>query len=176
MVDLIVGFPPHHKRNNQNHRAVRFAEIVKVQIVERHEDNEENKVARHELWYTKSESGLMKLAVKEDVLEVRAKVSAGVPFNYSGNDDGDCDDDDDDASAEVNIVCCVGIEHLLTPDCVLGVKACRAGCIRAVLAEQARQGPSARFRWEAIALASLSRTRRAALRAREFGKLHQDST
>ena len=173
--DLIIDIPPHHQ-GRRNLRGVTFARTAQLYIVHRHEDNEENKVARHELWYTKSEYDRMNLSVKEDVLEVRAKVSAGVPFNYSGNDDGDCDDDDDDASAEVNIVCCVGIEHLLTPDCVLGVKACRAGCIRAVLAEQARQGPSARFRWEAIALASLSRTRRAALRAREFGKLHQDST
>ena len=110
----------------------------------------------------------MKLDIKDDVLEVRAMASAseGGSFNYSGG--GDCDGDDD--------VCCIGIEHLLTPACALGVRNGRMRCIYAVLAEQTRQGPSSRFRWEAIAVASISQTRWAALRGRKLGKLHRDST
>jgi len=115
-------------------------------IDDRHEDNN---VARHELWYTKAEYYSMKLAIKEDVLQVRAQALTGVPFNYAG---------DDDASADESSVCCIGIEHLLTANDMLEVKACRARC-RAVLAEQARQGPSARFGWEDIALASHSHKR-----------------
>ena len=69
------------------------------------------------------------------------------------------------------------IAHLLTPACVNEVMACRARCKRAVLAEQARQDqdPNARLGWEHIALASLAETRKAVLRARKLGKLHQDS-
>jgi hypothetical protein len=94
----------------------------------------------------------------DDVLEVRAMASEGGSFNYSGG--GGCNGDDD--------VCCIGIEHLLTPACALGVRNGRMRCIYAVLAlaEQTRQGqgPSSRFRfrWEAIAVASISQTRWAA--------------
>ena len=164
--DLIVNFPSLQQRRHR--RTVRFVDEAEIKVVERHEDNEENKVARHELWYTKAEYDLMKLNIKDDVLEVRAMASAseGGSFNYSGG--GDCDGDDD--------VCCIGIEHLLTPACALGVRNCRMRCIYAVLAEQTRQGPSSRFRWEAIAVASISQTRWAALRGRKLGKLHRDST
>jgi len=145
-------------------------------IVQRHEDygyGNENEnvvaVARHELWYTKAEYDSMKLAVKEDVLEVRARELAGDPFNYAGNDD------DDDASAgeesSSSSVCCVGIEHLLTPFCRLQVKTCRARCTRAVLVEQWRIEASETD----IALASFVQTRKAVLRARKLGKLHLDS-
>ena len=145
-------------------QAVRFADTVEVSVVERHEDNEEHKVDRQELWYTKAEYGLMRLAVERDVLEVRANASAGAPFRYSG--------DDEDA----DVVCCIGIEHLLTPVCVLGVKICRARCLQAVFSEQARQSLSARrYSWEDTALASIAQTRKPALRARVLGKLHRDS-
>ena len=165
--DLTLDFPPHHQ-GRRNLRGVTFARTAQLYIVQRHEDNEENKVARHELWYTKSEYDRMNLSVKEDVIKLHAKAVEGDPFDYSG----DCDDD---ASSNKSSVCCVGIEHLLSLACVLGVKACRKRCIRAVIAEQTRQGPSSKLRWEAIALASLATTKKAAIRAREFGKLHRDS-
>ena len=157
--DLIVDFP---KRRNR-HRAVRFAEAARRYIVERHEDYDtENTVARHELWYTKAEYRDMRLAVKEDVLEVRAKAADGSPFNYSGSDDAS--------------VCCIGIEHLLTPACLLEVKRCRARCVNAVLAVQARPpDPSSTHIYIALALASIGQTRKVALRARTLGKLHQNA-
>ena len=152
MTDLIVDFP--HRRNR---RAVHFADTLQVRIVKRHED------ARHELWYTKAEYRAMRLAVREDVLKVRSKAADGSPCNYWG---------DDDIS-----VCCIGIEHLLTQASAIAVIACRRRCVRAVLQEQARQrmNPSATFRWDAIAAASYVETRRAAVRARKLGKLHQYS-
>jgi hypothetical protein len=128
-----------------------------VNIVERHEDYDtEHKVARHELWYTKAEYHDMRLDIKEDVLEVRSNAADGFPFDYSG---------DDDAS-----VCCIGIEHLLTPACILEVRRCRARCVYAVLAKQATSQDLS-----GIALASFAQTRKAALRARTLGKLHRDS-
>ena len=155
--NLIVDFPP--TRNQR--RAVRFAEAARRCIVERHEDfDSENTVARHELWYTKAEYREMRLAVKQDVLEVRSKAANGFPFNYSGSDDAS--------------VCCIGIEHLLTPACLLEVKRCRARCVYAVLAVQARPQALSELDIE-IALASVGQTRKVALRARTLGKLHQNS-
>jgi hypothetical protein len=150
---------------------VRFADFVETYIVERHEDYEESKVTRHDLWYTGLEYRLMKLSVKKDVLKVRARALARIPFNYSGNDEDDGDNDD----GGDNSICCIGIEHLLTSASIFEVNECRARCIRAVLSEQSRQGPSSKFRWEAIAFASLAETRRAAMRARRLGLFHQDS-
>jgi len=100
--------------------------------------------------------------IKQDVLQVRAQALGGAPFNYAG---------DDEASTFESSVCCVGIEHLLTPACLLEVKACRARCILAVLIAQAGQDASAMD----IALASLTQTRKAQLRARKRGMLLQDS-
>jgi hypothetical protein len=162
--NLIVDFP-HQRKRKQRQRVVRFANTVQLRIVKRHEDT----VVRHELWYTKSEYDLMKLAIERDVLQVRLQALAGAPLSYAGSDD---------ASSEENNVCCIGIEKLLTPAWAFEVKACRARCRRAVLAVQAKQeqDPSARFRWEAIALASSSQTWTAVLRARELGKLHWDSS
>ena len=162
MVDLIVDFPL--QRNH--HLAVRFADnMVQQHIVERHEDYDtENTVARHELWFTKAEYHAMRLAIRKDVLEVRSNAADGVPFNYSGYDD---------TSGEESSVCCIGIEHLLTPACVLAVKRCRAQCVYAVLAAQT--WPQDLSSSEAIALASFGQTRKVALRARALGKLQQDS-
>ncbi|KAK1745371.1 hypothetical protein QTG54_003295 [Skeletonema marinoi] len=160
--DLIVDFP--HQRSNHRVAAVQFADTAQMYTVERHEDygNMNNGVARHELWYTKAEYYSMKLAIREDVGEVRAQALAGGPFNYAGNDE-------DDASAEESSasVCCIGIEHLLTPACMLKVKTCRARCTRAVLVEQSRQGASEMD----VALASFSQTRKSVLRGRKLGKL-----
>ena len=73
--DLIVNFPSLQQRRHQRQRRVRFVDEAEIKVIERHEDNEENKVARHELWYTKAEYDLMKLDIKDDVLEVRAMAS-----------------------------------------------------------------------------------------------------
>ena len=160
MADLIVDFHRQHKL-----RAVRFADTAQMYIFERHEDYGEknSNVARHELWYTNAEYYSMKHAIKQDVLQVRAKTLTGAPFNYAG------------AEADESSICCIGIEHLLMSACTLEVKACRARCTGAVLAEQARQHPSALFGWENIALASFAQTKKVAVRARVLGKLHHDS-
>ena len=172
MSNLIVEFPSFDRRNHRMMQAVRFADTVEVSVVQRHVDNEEHKVDRQELWYTKADYRRMKLDVKRDVLEVRANASAGAPFRYSGDDD---DADESSGGSSSSSVCCIGIEHLLTPACVLGVKTCRARCKQAVFSELARQSPSARYSWEGTALASIAQTRKPALRARILGKLHRDS-
>jgi hypothetical protein len=153
--------------------SVRFADMAQLYTIERHEDcgngkidNNVDNVARHELWYTRSDFHSMRRAIAQDVLQSRAQALAGVPFNYAG---------DDDAAADESGVCCFGIEHLLTADIMLEVRACRVRCIHAVLAEQVRQEPSARFSCEAIALASFAQTKKVALRARMLGKLQHDS-
>jgi len=145
--DLIVDFPLQRQRNH--HQVVRFAERAQLYIVERHEDNTD----KNKLWYTKSDYNSMKRKLKQDVLRARAG----------------------DASSEEDSGFWIGIAHLLTPACMLEVKACRFRCVRAVLAEQARQSSSASFGWENIALASLAETRKAVFRARKLGKLHQES-
>ena len=131
----------------RSRKEVRISETSQLYIVDRHEDNDH----KNELWYTRVEYALMKRDIKRDVLQARA--------NHAASEDGFW----------------IGISHLLTPVCTQEVRACRYRCIRAVLAEQARQGPSSSFRCENIALASSAETRRAVLRARKLGKLHKDS-
>ena len=123
---------------------------------------ERHNVARQELWYTKAEYDLMALTRQEDVLRVRVRAAAA---NSSREPDIDLTQES---------VCVMGIEHLLTPACIKGVRACRARCIRAVLTEQARQGPSPDLElgWEAMTLASLAQTKQARLRARKLGAIH----
>jgi len=194
MSNLILDFPQQRKPK-QWQRVVRFADTAQLRIVKRHGDTTPrhdlwytksadtaqlrivkrhgDTTPRHDLWYTKSEYDLMTLAIKRDVLDVRMQALNGADLKYAGNDDAD-------ASPEENIVCCIGIEHLLTPAWMDEAEACRARCRHAVLAEQAKQeqdpSASARLRWEAIALASLAETRKAVLRARNLGKLHWDSS
>jgi hypothetical protein len=156
MTDLTILRPHHHHHHRPKLHAVRFAETAQLHIYNYKHHN----VARNELWYTTEEYDNMKLAVREDVLNVRAPRASKETA-------------DDDAPADERSECFIGIEHLLTPACMHEVRACRARCTRAVLEEQARQGPSARFRWEAIALASFAQTRRPVMRARELSKLHQ---
>ena len=131
----------------RNRDGVRFAETAQLHTVDRHED-------KNELWYTKTEYISMKRNIKQDVLQARAR-------DYSASEE------DDEGFW-------IGISHLLAPACILEVQVCRRQCVGAVLAEQARQEPSASLRWDAIALASLAVTRRAVLRARKLGRLHQD--
>ena len=104
----------------------------------------------------------MRRAIEQDVLQVRAQALVGAPFNYAG---------DNEASTFESSVCCVGIEYLLTPAFILETAACRARCILAVLIAQAGQDVSEMD----IALASLTQTRSAQLRARKRGMLLQDS-
>jgi len=111
----------------------------------------------------------MRRAAVEDVLQVRARISSGAPLNYSGNDEADAPVPA--AEEERSSVCCIGIEHLLTPAIVRQRRACIDRCIDAVLTEQERRGSSEMD----IALASFVHSRGAALRARRLGRLHQDS-
>ena len=110
-------------------------------------------VDRHEgknkLWYTKTEYNSMKRDIRRDVLQARARDPGSEGF-------------------------WIGISHLLTPACILEVQACRRRCVRAVLAEQARQDTYGSFRSEDVALASLAETRKSVLRARMLGRLHQE--
>uniref|UniRef100_A0A7S2P1T7 Uncharacterized protein n=1 Tax=Skeletonema marinoi TaxID=267567 RepID=A0A7S2P1T7_9STRA len=144
-VDLMADFPL-----QRNHQVVQFAERAQLHIVERHEDDED----KNKLWYTKSDYNSMRRKRKQNVLQARAN---------------------DASSEEEDSGFWIGIAHLLTSACMLEVKTCRFRCVRAVLVEQARQSPSASVGWENIALASLAETRKAVLRARKLGKLHQES-
>ena len=153
--ELIVDFPLTPKRNHDVNNScaaplsgVKFAETSELYIVDRHED-------KNELWYTNAEYKTMKRNIKRDVLQARAS----------------------DWTSEEDRGSWIGIAHLLTPTCGLETQACRRRCLRAVLTEQARQeqDPHGGFRSENIALASLAKTRKAALRARMLGSLHQDS-
>ena len=144
--ELIVDFPLTPKRN---HGVVKFAETSELYIyivdIDRHED-------KNELWYTKAEYKAMKRNIKRDVLQARAS---------------DWTSEEDEGSW-------IGIAHLLTRTCGLEMQACRRRCVRAVLAEQASQDKDGSFRPEDIALASFAETKRAVLRARKLGRLHQD--
>eukprot|EP00984_Skeletonema_dohrnii_P036283 scaffold37081_cov167-Skeletonema_dohrnii-CCMP3373.AAC.1 len=147
-------------------RSVRFADTAQLYIVGRHEDDKDkDNKDKNELWlwYTKSDYYSMRRAIEQDVLQVRAQALVGAPFNYAG--------DDETSDFESSVVCCVGIEHLLTPAFILETAACRARCILVVLIAQAGQDVCAMD----IALASLAQTRKAQLRARKRGMLLQDS-
>ena len=135
--------------SQRSRQAVRFADTAQLYIFDRNEGNEH----KNELWYSENEYNSMKRNIRRDVLQARV----------------------DDAIAEKDSGFWIGIAHLLTPTIVFEVQACRYRCTRAVLSEQARQGASSRFRCENIALASLAETRKAVLRARKLGKLHQAS-
>ena len=139
-----------------NTRSVRFADMAQLLIIEqKQKDNSK-------LWYTQSEYYSMRQAIQQDVLQVREQALAGVPFNYAG---------DDDATDLQSSVCCVGIEHLLTPALALESAADRERCIRAVLVAQSRQDVSEMD----IAQDSLAQTRKLELRARFRGVLLKNS-
>lgn len=153
---------------------VRFADTAQLHIYSRQEEHcGKNDVAFHELWYTAADFRSMRRTFEQDVRRVRAQgvepwvELAAVPFNNAGNDG--------DTTADENSVCYVGIESFLTVDLTLERAASREQCINAVLEEQARQEPSARFKCEAIALASSTQTREVVRRARMLGHFHQDS-
>ncbi len=131
----------------RKHDVVRFAETSQLYVVGRHEDKDE-------LWYSKAEYKSMKRNIKRDVLQARA--------NY--------------LASEEESGFWIGIAHLLTPACMLEVQACRRECVRAVLAEQARQdfSHSGSLMCDDIALASIAATRNAVLRGRMLGKLHHN--
>ena len=171
MTDLIVNFP-RHRDNHRSRQAVQFADTAQLHIFKPHQDSEKNYVyvPRHELWYTISEYYSMRRAAVEDALQVRARISSGAPLNYSGNDEAGSAPATA-AEEESSSVCCIGIEHLLTPALVRQRRACIDRCIDAVLTEQERRGSSEMD----IALASFVHSRGAALRARRLGRLHQDS-
>ena len=147
--DLIVDFPP--KRSS---RTVHFAETSQLIVFKRHD------VARHELVYTKEDYDRMNLAIWEDVLAARSRESA------------------DGGTSTNESVCLIGIEHLLKPERIAEVRGCRRRCIRAVLTEQAKERDASATSfpcWESIARVSLEQTKKARVRARVFGKLHQKS-
>ncbi len=150
--------------------SVRFADTVQLHIYSREEELCcKNDAAFHELWYNAADFRSMRLTFEQDVRRVREQGLglAAVPLNNAGNDD--------DTTADESSVCYVGIESFLTVDLMLERAASRERCINAVLVEQARQDPSARFKCEAIALASSTQTRKVARRARMLGHFHQDS-
>ena len=156
-------------------RSLHFADTSSLYIVTKHHEERED-VSRHDLWYTQTDTDLMKLAVRSDVLEVRDQMAAhGVSI------DSLLDEDDHTSEEAINIVCLMGIESRLTQSRALEVKSCRARCVLAVLEEQKRQKmmdlssspTSTEPRWDTIALTSFSQTRDAAMRARKLGKRHQ---
>ncbi len=123
------------------------------------DDNEENNVTCHELWYIGSELNSMRRATIANIGELRARVAAGARLSYEVNDD-----DTDDVSW-------LGIERLVIPALALETRACIDRCIDAVLSEQGRHGSSGID----IALASFAQSRSAALRAMRLAEFLQDS-
>ena len=156
--------------------SVQFADTAQVFIFEHYEDCNGRSVELQELWYTSAEYERMQHAVLEAVVAARRRLmdSAGphvenedvpLPFQaeaVEGTGRPDCD--------------CIGIEHLLTRATILEVRTCRARCIQAVLEEQERQSASLGLGWNAIALSSLTQTRRTTLRAQMLGERHRESS
>ena len=112
----------------------------------------------------------MRRATVEDALQIRERILSGAPLNFSGNGEDEAGGAPA-AEEERSSVCCIGIEHILTPAIARERIACVARCIDAVLTEQERHGSSEMD----IALASFVHSRGAALRARRLGQFHQDS-
>jgi hypothetical protein len=167
---LIVDFPTANTDHRHN-RSVHFADMAEMYIVPRHDGNEE--VLQQDLWYDHSDYTRMRLARQYSVLHVREIISAGIPVRYSGTGDGD-----EDRPPNVDD-CLIGIEHLLTPANILEFIVCRRRCVGVVLEEQARQrqrmNPPDMIGWDSISIASISETRRAAVRAHKLGKLQRDA-
>ena len=146
--------------NRSNRQVVQFNDTPPVSVFVCHQDdNEENNVACHELWYIGSELNSMRRATIANIGELRARVAAGARLSYEVNDD-----DTDDVSW-------LGIERLVIPTLALETRACIDRCIDAVLSEQGRHGSSEID----IALASFAQSRRAAQRAMRLAKFLQDS-
>ena len=131
-----------------------------VHVFVYHDDNEEDSIACHELWYIASELNSIRRATLADIDELRARVAAGARLSYEVNEDDNTDD-----------VSWLGIERLVIPALALETRACVDRCIDAVLTEQERRGSSEMD----IAFSSFVHSRGAALRARRLGRLHQDS-
>jgi len=121
---------------------------------------------------TSAEYDLMKLVTREDVINIRAETSS--------NDATFACFTEDDAQPKrrqrlLDRYCSSAHTSLYVRDDGLQLQSTMHSK-REVLAEQARQDlylyPSAKLRWEGIALASLADTRKAVLRAR---KLRHDS-
>ena len=154
--------------------SVQFADMAEMYIIPRLDDCEDAP-RRRDLWSDHSDYTRMRLARQDSVLHVREMISAGIPVRYSGTEDGD-----EDRPTNVDD-CLIGIEHLLTPATILEFLGCKLRCFRVVLAEQARQrqiqfmNPSDCFGWNHIAVASITVTRRATVRARKLGKLQCDA-
>ncbi len=162
--------------------SVQFADTAQLYIFERYEDSNGRSVAHQELWYTPAEYDRMHHAVLEAVLEVRRRLNAS-----GSNSAGNHDENEDMpllfraevAEAEgigLPDCDCIGIEHLLTRATILEVRTCKARCIQAVLEEQERQSASLGLGWNAIALSSLTQTRRTTLRAQMLGERHRESS
>ena len=143
--------------NRSNRKVVLFDDTPQVSTFVCHQDNEENNVAHHELWYIGSELNSIRRATFADIDELRARVAAGARLSYEVNDDTD--------------VSWLGIERLVIPALVIETRACIDRCIDAVLSEQGRHGSSE----ITIALASFAQSRRAAQRALRLAEFLQDS-
>eukprot|EP00986_Skeletonema_menzelii_P020430 scaffold31165_cov137-Skeletonema_menzelii.AAC.1 len=148
-------------------RSVHFAPKSLIYFFLKHEDRKD--IDCQDLWYSKSDLALMKLAARKDALEVRDLTASGFPIDYFLGENDD------------SFICLMGIENCLTNADVIEVKARRERCVLAVLQEQERQQTmdvsSLHFtdwhRQDLIALTSFSQTGKAAKRARELGMLHQ---
>ena len=187
--------PPLRRNKWQRQRMrVHFADTAQLHIFEeRYKDNNGRSVAPQpqELWYTSAEYDRMKHAVTEAVFEIRRRQMAMVNAPSHSHDENEgahlpfqAEAEEGDGLSNSNSDC-IGIEHLLTRASILEVMTCRARCVEAVLEEQARQmqmtdqSPSTSLRlefgWNAVALSSLTQTRRTMLRAQILGRLHRES-
>ena len=170
--ELIVDFPT-ATTNHRNNMSVHFADMAEMYIIPPRLDDCEDAPRRRDLWCDHSDYTRMRLARQDSVLHVREMISAGIPVRYSGTEDGD---EDRPPNVDDSLI---GIEHLLTPATILEFIVCKLRCFRVVLAEQARQrqrmNPPDMIGWDHIAVASITVTRRAAVRARMRGKLQCDA-
>ena len=167
-------------------------------IFERYEDSSGRSVAPRELWYTSAEYDRIQHAVLEAVFEVRRRLTLTDSAAAGTHDENEDEDAPSQFQAQAEAAegtglsisnnsnsDCIGIEHLLTRASILEVRTCRARCIQAVLEEQGRQmqmidrslslSASLELAWNAIALSSLTQTRRTMLRAQMLGKIHRES-
>lgn len=89
-------------RHGCSRRVVRFADVAQLHLY----SDERHEVAGHQLWYTKLELKMMRLAAQEEALAVLAKALAGNLVIDAGNEDSD--------SAEECCECSIGLENFIS--------------------------------------------------------------
>mmetsp|Transcript_34361 Transcript_34361/g.63175 ORF Transcript_34361/g.63175 Transcript_34361/m.63175 type:complete len:188 (+) Transcript_34361:38-601(+) len=170
--DLIVDFPSRGRRLS-NCKSVRFSETVDVQLFERRIE-----VHRSELWYSESDYGMMKIANRRAVRDVR-RTFLRQHISASDRASSGCDDsnDHDDSLNSTESECLeygllTGLERFLLQSTIKKTHSGRTGCYVAVLAEQGRQARARECDPQKIRRASRRHTEWARKRAHTIGTLN----